>query len=155
MTPDIAASGPGALIRPEGFHHVGVACRDLDLEASRFALLGYRREGPDFEDPIQGVRGRFLIGGGPRMELLVSTGPGGVLAPWLKTGQKMYHLAYEVSDIVSACAALAGAGAKTVVPPVPAVAFGGRRISFLMLPNMLLVELIEAGPPPAPDRSRE
>lgn len=97
-------------------------------------------------DPIQGVRGRFLVGGGPRMELLVSDGPGGVLAPWLKTGQKMYHLAYEVADLGSACAALAKAGAKTVVHPVPAIAFGGRKISFLMLPNMLLVELIEAGP---------
>ncbi len=143
MPPEPPPSWAAAPIGAESFHHVGVACRDLDLEEARFALLGYRREGPDFEDSIQGVRGRFLVGGGPRMELLVSTGPGGVLAPWLKTGQKMYHLAYEVADIGLAGAALAKSGAKTVVAPVPAVAFGGCRISFLMLPNMLLVELIE------------
>jgi len=31
-----------------------------------------------------------------------------------------------------------------IVAPVPAVAFGGRKIAFLMLPNRLLIELIEA-----------
>jgi hypothetical protein len=31
-----------------------------------------------------------------------------------------------------------------VVAPVPAVAFGGRLIAFVMMPNMLLVELIAA-----------
>lgn len=131
------------------FHHIGVACLNLDREAERFAVLGYRAEAPDFEDPIQGVRGRFLVGAGPRMELLVSTKPGGVLAPWLKTGQKMYHLAYEVDDIEHARAQLLASGAKTTVEPVPAVAFGGRKISFLLLPNLLLVELIEMRGPPA------
>lgn len=126
------------------FHHIGVACLNLDRETERFAALGYTAEGADFEDPIQGVRGRFLVGGGPRMELLVSIGPGGVLAPWLKTGQKMYHLAYEVDDIGRRQAELIAAGAKTTVEPVPAAAFGGRRICFLLMPNLLLVELIEA-----------
>lgn len=143
MPPDPSPSPSASLVRPEAFHHVGVACRDLDFEEAKFALLGYRREGSDFEDPIQGVRGRFLVGGGPRMELLVATGPGGVLAPWLRSGQKMYHLAYEVDDIEAACDAFAKVGAKTTVKPVSAVAFEGRRISFLMLPNLLLIELIE------------
>jgi methylmalonyl-CoA/ethylmalonyl-CoA epimerase len=124
------------------FHHIGVACRDLNSETNRFAALGYAPEGADFTDPIQGVSGRFLVGGGPRLELLVPLSTEGCLAPWLKTGAKLYHLAYIAPDFDGEILRLRGRGAKTVVQPVPAVAFAGRRITFLMLPNMMLVELI-------------
>ncbi len=126
------------------FHHIGVACRDLDAEEARFASLGYVREGQDFVDPIQGVRGRFMVGGGPRMELLVGLGDDSVLSSWLRTGQKMYHVAYLVPDIEAGIRRLEAQRARVSVPPVPSVAFAGRRICFLMLPNLLLVELIEA-----------
>lgn len=125
------------------FHHVGVACRDLDSESKRFSLLGYTPEFPDFTDPIQGVTGRFLIGGGPRMELLMSLPGKGTLSPWLKSGVKLYHLAYETSDISMAIDHYREQGAKVIVAPVSSVAFAGRLIAFLMLPNMLLIELIE------------
>ena len=36
------------------------------------------------------------------------------------------------------------ARARMVVNPVPVVAFGGRKIAFLMQPNGMLIELIEA-----------
>jgi len=35
--------------------------------------------------------------------------------------------------------------AKVLVPPVPAVAFGGREIAFLVMPNRMLIELIDGG----------
>jgi methylmalonyl-CoA/ethylmalonyl-CoA epimerase len=125
------------------FHHVGVATRDLDREAAAFAPLGYVAEGPDFEDPIQGIRGRFLVGPGPRMELVAPAAPGGVLAPWLARGAKLYHVAYEVAGVRARVAALEAAGGRVVAGPVPAVAFGGREIAFVMLPTLLLVELVE------------
>ena len=126
------------------FHHVGVACRDLDAETRRFAVLGYARETADFVDPVQGVAGRFLTGGGPRLELLAPLTTDGALTPWLKAGVKLYHLAYEASDMEEGIAQLRAEGAKMVVQPVPAVAFGGRLIAFLMTPNLLLTELIAA-----------
>ena len=124
------------------FHHIGLACRDLDSETRRLSALGYAVEGPDFSDPTQGVSGRFLVAGGPRLELLVPLGQQGTLTPWLKSGVKLYHLAYETPDIEAGLVHLRSQGAKVLVPPVPAVAFGGRQIAFLMLPNMLLVEII-------------
>lgn len=135
------------LINPEIgiFHHVGVACRNLDAEQKIFGLLGYAAEGEDFEDPIQGVRGRFLTGGGPRIELLTALAPdsNNVLKDWLGRGAKMYHLAYVVDDIGEVTSRLVASGAKVIVPPVPAIAFNNSNISFVMLRNMLLVELIE------------
>jgi len=126
------------------FHHVGVACKAIAAEEPFFAMLGYRREGEIFEDPAQGIRGRFLAGQSPRLELLEPLTPGakGVLGPWLAQGVKLYHLAYLAPRLAPAIDALRGKRARLVVAPVPAVAFAGREIAFLMLPNRLLVELI-------------
>lgn len=125
------------------FHHVGVACRDLDREERTLSCLGYHLEGADFVDTTQGVAGRFLGGQEPRMELLRPLGEGGVLRPWLNSGAKMYHLAYETTSLLDSVTALRAQRAKLVVEPVAAVAFGMRHIAFLMLPNMLLIELIQ------------
>ncbi len=124
------------------FHHIGVACKDFDQEQGKFAALGYQPEAPDVHDPVQRVHVRFLIGGGPRIELVRSDGQPGPLGAWLKSGIKLYHLAYVVKDLPAAIESLLSQGARVVVPPVPAAAFDGRCISFVMLPNLLLVELI-------------
>ncbi|MEO8448393.1 MAG: VOC family protein [Gemmatimonadota bacterium] len=135
-------SGPGL-----HFHHIGVASSDLDAEEKVYHALGYRRESEDFTDPIQGIRGRFLIGGGPRLELLVQVPGKSVLEPWLRKGIRLYHLAWEADDLPAASEHFVAQRARVVVPPVPAVAFGGRLITFLMLPNLQLIELIALAPP--------
>jgi methylmalonyl-CoA/ethylmalonyl-CoA epimerase len=132
---------------PEGlaFHHVGVASTAIAAEERFFAMLGYRREGEIFEDAVQGIRGCFMAGQAPRVELLEPLAPEdakGVLAPWLAQGVKLYHLAYVAPQLAPAIDAMRTQRAKLVVAPVPAVAFGGREVAFLMLPNRLLVELI-------------
>jgi methylmalonyl-CoA/ethylmalonyl-CoA epimerase len=128
------------------FHHFGIACRDLDREEAAYAELGYKVEAPDFVDPVQGVRGRFLAEGGPRLELLVALEGSQVLEPWLTTGtSRVYHEAFETPDLKIALDSMAGSGARFVVEPAPAVAFNGREICFVMLRNMALVELIQAG----------
>ena len=126
------------------FHHIGLACTDLDGEAARLSILGYRPESDDFTDPIQGIRGRFLIGAGPRLELLAPIPGRDVLDPWLKAGVKLYHLAFEVAKVDDAIAQLVKRRARLVSGPVASVAFEGRPIAFLMLPNLLLIELIGA-----------
>jgi methylmalonyl-CoA/ethylmalonyl-CoA epimerase len=132
---------PGGLV----FHHVGVACTAIMAEERFFAMLGYRREGEIFVDPVQGIRGCFLAGQAPRVELLeplAASDTKGVLAPWLAQGVKLYHLAYLVPQLAPAIDSMRAQRAKLVVAPVPAVAFGGREIAFVMLANRLLVELI-------------
>ena len=130
---------------PDGheFHHIGYATTDLDREWASFRVLGYRLEGEAFADPFQGVHGFFLVGAGPRIELLESLPGSRTLAPWLASGVRMYHIAYTVPDIVDAVAWAREQRARITVDPVPAVAFQGRRISFAMFRNGLLVEFIE------------
>jgi methylmalonyl-CoA/ethylmalonyl-CoA epimerase len=126
------------------FHHIGVACRDLDKDAKTFALLGYSPEGDDFRDERQGIRGRFIVGPGPRLELLVALPGSTVLEPWLRKGVKYYHEAFFVPDLGRGIDELCANGGKVVVEPVPAVAFDNREIAFVMLPNVTLVELVQA-----------
>jgi methylmalonyl-CoA/ethylmalonyl-CoA epimerase len=124
------------------FHHIGIACRDLDSESSDWLAQGYEIEGPDFEDPLQLVRGRFLVGPGPRLELLVGTAPGSPVDGVIARGGKLYHQAWDVPAFDKAVDKLSSK-VRLIGGPSPAVAFGGRRIAFFLTPAMNLLELIE------------
>lgn len=125
------------------FHHIGVACRDLEKEAQALRLVGYEIEGQRFLDPLQKIHGCFLVGPGPRMELLAPVDDSSPVMSWLNKDIKMYHQAYEVESMEAALGTLTAQQAVVVSRPKPAIAFGGRKVAFLMFPNRLLVELIE------------
>ena len=127
------------------FHHIGLACRDLEKEARALAMVGYELEGEEFVDPLQKIHGCFLVGPGPRMELLAPADDSSPVVSWLNKDVKMYHQAYEVESIDQAVATLSAQHAVVVSRAKPAVAFHGRKIAFLMMPNRLLLELIDAG----------
>jgi methylmalonyl-CoA/ethylmalonyl-CoA epimerase len=126
------------------FHHLGVAAPRLAEEVASWGAIGYVNEGGVFEDPLQGVRGVFLTGPGPRLEILEPLYGSAVLDGWIGRGVRIYHQAFEVSHIDMALKSALSVGAKTQRPPVPAVAFGGRLIAFVMQRNMNLIEFIEA-----------
>ena len=125
------------------FHHIGVACRRIETEERGWIALGYSREGDRFEDPQQGIAGVFIAGPGPRMELLEELPGSDTLTPFLDAGTKMYHHAYEVPKLELAEEILRQYRGKVISPPKPAVAFGGRRVVFMILPNRMITELIE------------
>lgn len=130
------------------FHHIGYATAALDREAALFATLGFRAEGEVFSDATQGIRGLFMTGAGPRIELLENLPGASTLTPWLERGVRMYHLAYLVPDMPAALAWAQGQRAKVAVAPVPAVAFGGRHIAFVVFRQGLMLEFIEQEPAP-------
>ena len=132
-------------VLPKGyeFHHVGYATASIEPERSVFALLGYRIEGERFVDTLQGVSGCFICGPGPRIELLENLPGADTLSPWINAGVKMYHFAYRVDDISNAIDWARSQRAKVIVQPVPATAFGGRHISFVMFRNGMMLEFIQ------------
>jgi methylmalonyl-CoA/ethylmalonyl-CoA epimerase len=125
------------------FHHLGYAAASIEKERDLFALLGYQQEGNIFADPMQGVAGCFLTSPGPRIELLENLPGFTTSTPWLDAGVKLYHFAYLVTDLEVAMSWARTLRAKIAVAPVPSVAFHGRRISFVMLRNGLMLEFIE------------
>ena len=126
------------------FHHLGLACRDLARESASWTGLGYRLEGEVFLDPLQKIRGCFLVGPGPRLELLTPEGDGSPIEGYLARGTKIYHQAFETDAFASDLDGLTARGRKVTAGPIPAVAFGGRNIAFVLLPTLNLIELIEA-----------
>lgn len=133
------------------FHHVGVACRAeafaRGTERQTLDLLGYYPEGEEWLDEQLGMRGQFMVGGSaagaPRVELVAPFGEQSPVKSWLRKGVKLYHLGFIADDLPTEIERLRTQRAKLMFPPTPAVAFGNRRVAFLMLPNFLLVEIIE------------
>jgi methylmalonyl-CoA/ethylmalonyl-CoA epimerase len=128
---------------PGTFHHIGLACRNIDSEMPGLRQLGYTAEGDAVEDPLQQVRVQFFTGGGPRIELVVPTTADSPVSGLIKRGTRLYHLAYVVPDLDAAVAELERERFRCVSLPAPAVAFGMRRIVFLLSDTGMLIELIE------------
>lgn len=125
------------------FHHIGVATRSIEKELPVYLLMGYEKEGEAFEDPAQGIRGLFITAKDqPRLELLENLPDSHTLDKPLESGQKFYHTAYYVDDIEAALKMCQNNRAKIISPLKESVYFG-KRICFLMLPNMQMIELLE------------
>lgn len=137
-------------VLPKGyeFHHIGCATASIDCERRMFESLGYQVEGELFVDTLQGIAGCFVCGPGPRIELLENLPGADTLTPWINAGVKLYHFAYQVDDMSNAIDWARSQRAKVIVHPVPATAFGGRHISFVMFRNRMMLEFIQKTLPP-------
>ena len=126
------------------FHHIGIACRDIDKTREFYLGLGYTAS-PVVDDPLQHVRICFLDKeGAPRLELLQPLDDQSPVARTLATaGVTPYHFCYEVRNIDEAIATLRTKRFLLVSGPVPACALGDRRIAFLYNKNNGLIELVE------------
>jgi methylmalonyl-CoA/ethylmalonyl-CoA epimerase len=124
------------------FHHVGIACERIEDEIRHYELLGYRAEGPIFEDSRQVIRGLFMRAGTMQIELIEPLSPESPVCTFLARGIQMYHQAFVSHNLRAAVRVLIDKGAVIVSHPKPAIAFGGRQVCFLLLPNRSLIELI-------------
>lgn len=111
--------------------HVGVAVQEIDasLECYRdlFELDVAHRE----IVPEQGVEAVLLDVGENHVELLAPLGPDTPVGKFLaKRGPGLHHVAYQVSDIDSALAALKAAG-TALIDEQPRTGIRGSRVAFL------------------------
>lgn len=127
------------------FHHIGIACRNIEKTKGFYLSMGYEAA-PVIDDPIQHVRVCFLEkAGAPRLELLEPLDDSNPVARTLASvGVTPYHTCYEVQDIETAISELRRERFLTVSGPVPACAMGNRRIAFMFKKDNGLVELVEA-----------
>lgn len=126
------------------FHHIGVACRDIDKTKTFYVNMGYV-SADVVDDHLQHVKVCFLDKeDAPRIELLA---PLDEQSPVLRTlessGVSPYHICYQVSDIDEAIDALRQQRFLLVNGPVPACAMHDKRIAFLFQKHTGLIELVE------------
>lgn len=133
---------------PQGtFHHVGFV-----LPSIQDAVQGFMRsleadwDGEIIHDPNQAVRVTFLrskSASDPLVELIEPAGQGSPVLPFLKRGGGLHHLCYQVDVLEKQLELSRSMGDLVTRPPLPAVAFGGRRIAWVYTRNRLLLEYLE------------
>ena len=129
------------------FHHVGfvVASIEKAVEPLRLTLQA-SWNGEIIHDPKQNVRVSFLKGaspGDPLFELVEPASEGSPVRRFLNDGGGLHHVCYETDGLEEELSRLRGLGALVVQKPVPAVAFGMRRIAWVYSRQKLLIELLE------------
>lgn len=131
-------------------HHVGYVVENIASVMEDFVhSLNARWDHRIFEDPLQKVKVAFLTTqpGQPQIELVEPLPGDSPVRKFLaEKGGGLHHICYEVGDIAEELQAMRSRRAMVVRRPVPAVAFDGRRIAWVLTREKLLVELLEREP---------
>lgn len=125
------------------YHHIGVACSDIDATAEQYRQMGYVK-GEVVVDPLQNIRICFLTHDSmPTVELLAPVNENSPVVDILKkNGTTPYHTCYSVPDLDSAVKELRRQRFIVVSKPKPACALGASRVAFLYHNDMGLIELV-------------
>jgi methylmalonyl-CoA/ethylmalonyl-CoA epimerase len=133
---------------PQGrFHHVGFVVASISEAIPGIAKsLDAEWDGEIVHDPLQAVRVTFLRHKNPADSLIELVEPADEKSPvqaFLKRGGGLHHLCYQVEQLEKQLELSRSNGAVIVRRPLPAVAFGGRRIAWVFTKQKLLIEYLE------------
>jgi methylmalonyl-CoA/ethylmalonyl-CoA epimerase len=133
---------------PQGtFHHVGFVVASIPDSVRGFMeSLEADWDGVITHDPNQAVRVTFLRSqalGDPLFELIEPAGEKSPVIPFLKRGGGLHHLCYQVPCLERQLELSRSQGGLVTRAPMPAAAFGGRRIAWVYTRSKLLVEYLE------------
>lgn len=122
------------------FHHLGIACADID-EAATFVARAFLvlSDSGTIHDPVQNADVRLFNEGTPGAIELVA---GPAVANILSRKMSYYHVCYLTDDLDRTIGEAIEAGAIQAGPAVPAVLFGGRRVVF-MYTELGLIEFLD------------
>ena len=115
--------------------------------ASFAASLDAKWDGAIIHDPNQVVRVTFLHSNStadPLIELVEPAGEKSPVLGFLQQGGGLHHLCYQVDNLEEQLRRSRAAGGLVWGAPLPAVAFGGRRIAWVFTRNKLLLEYLES-----------
>jgi methylmalonyl-CoA/ethylmalonyl-CoA epimerase len=134
--------------QPQGaFHHVGFVVASISESVRSFAaMLQADWDEHVFHDSHQRVRITFLRSrrsADPLWELVEPAGEQSPVLAFANKGGGLHHVCYVVDNLEQSLAEARSLRAVVTRPPLPAVAFGGRRIAWIYTRNRLLVEYLE------------
>jgi methylmalonyl-CoA/ethylmalonyl-CoA epimerase len=128
------------------FDHLGVFVADLARGRAQLeGLIAAEAWGPEIDDAGLRVHVQFGVdAAGLRYELVAPNGLDNPVAPVLAARRGILnHVAYRVASLDEALGRLRQQGAMPISQPHPAVAFGGRRVVFVLLRAGFIIELID------------
>lgn len=115
----------------------------IDEAEIGFTKMGFEPETTEINDPVLGVSVKFLRGHGQRLELVANLGEATTISSFLRPFPVAYHIGFETSDLEADLNRVVSSGGRIIVGPTPALAFGGRRVSFVAHKDAMLFEYIE------------
>jgi|SRR5579863_423005 methylmalonyl-CoA/ethylmalonyl-CoA epimerase len=137
---------PGASSAPL-LHHVGNVVKSIADMAEDFARsIDASWSGEIIHDSPREARvALFRVGGpwNPEVELVEPAGEHSPLHKFLARGGGLHHLCYAVNNLGLELTESRKRGGLIVKNPLPAVAFGGRRIAWVYTRHKLLLEYLE------------
>ncbi len=124
--------------------HIGYAVKKIDAARTAFETLGFTF-GELVDDPDRNILIQFGSNDGYQIELVCPKGDGESPADAIlkKIGPTPYHLCYRTDDLEKDIAELEKQKFKVIKPPAPAIAFGGKRVVFLMHRALGMMEIVE------------
>ena len=132
---------------PPVLHHIGFVVYSIQTEIEGFAAsVGAHWNGEIFEDPWQQARVAFLQSASPTdasIELVEPAAENSPVSHFLQRGGGLHHLCYEVDDLEEELKLSRVRGGLVVKPPLPAVAFHGRQIAWVVTRHRLIIEFLE------------
>ena len=122
------------------FHHVGIACKDLNIAKEWVNLTHSIKEekGPVFDSHQNASFITLLTQEGFLIELI----SGEQVSSILRKGISLYHICYSVNDLDKTIVELKEKGAIVIFAAKPAKLFDDQRIAFMNTP-IGIIELLE------------
>jgi methylmalonyl-CoA/ethylmalonyl-CoA epimerase len=126
------------------FHHIGVACKDIEKAVAQYEKGGYVKSDVVF-DPIQNINICFLTSTlNPTIELLSPVNEKSPVVQILKkNGTIPYHVCYSVPNIEVAVKELVSQRYMQVSPINPACALHDKCVCFMFHKDVGLIELLQ------------
>ena len=126
--------------------HIGYAVKRIDRALSSFEKMGFVFE-PTIDDTDRNIKISFGENDGYRIELVcpLDKRQESPVDQYLNTAVGTpYHICYVSEDFDNDIKHLTAQGFKVIIEPRPAIAFGGRRVVFIMNIGFGLMEIVEA-----------
>lgn len=142
----MAAINPSVELR---LHHIGIVVADIAAEVERYiSSFGYELRSSIIHDPVQTAFVQFvsLPSESVYLEFVSPDGPDSKLSNALNKGGGINHLCYSTPRIADSVQQLWQTGMFVLQDPIPAVAFRGRKIAWLLGSDSVPIELVERGP---------
>ena len=128
------------------FEHIGVAVSNIKESLSVFNNLFELNDVSEiYEDIFQNIKISFFCFAGVKIELIEPL-DGSKKSPVdniIEKNMSYYHLCFRTGCIEDEISQLVEKGAIVVTEPIPSLAFSNRKIAFLYVEHLGLIELVE------------
>jgi methylmalonyl-CoA/ethylmalonyl-CoA epimerase len=134
------------LCRDIEFEHIGVAASSIKECLNILGNLFELKEIPEiYEDTLQNIKISFINLAGAKIELIepLDSNKKSPVDNIIKKNMSYYHLCFRTGCLEKTVSQLLEKGAVEVIKPIPASAFGNRKIAFLYVKHLGLIELVE------------